>query len=971
MSSLPNSSLSHRDSSDSTQAWESPFLTAEYLTAEESGNAHAWRTPAPEFHLESPFLEAFAEERQVSAEAENFSVTYEWADLSEEEAEYEQIEEFETSGYREPETFQEGHSLEARRPSVDREELYEFDIPSPPSPAITDALSKKDWTLALKLAIQEGWRDENDLTNLIFFARHLELPKEKLDPKDPKYKQLSDEWAKIQNIEVWKAIQVFAKNSDLVVSGKEVTDHHRQFFRGKIGKRLKKLVEDAAREVDLNPGLLGTIMMAETRSPLSYLSNEKVSSYLIGTDDFYEGRFAIKNRVPAYAKVKWDKSQTPSEHFNDAKQNPRKIKTILFDSGPDAVLATAVYVKFYEVRLRELAASLKGDFDKLTLPTRFALTRMAMAAGANGVTPLLKKALKGADIFIRKAIPVRAYQTQRNATVRTAQAMHLSDWVFGIPAPSAAVQPEPETFEGLDQEAASFFDFELELDWGEARHRELDNEYFLEAMPDAFVRNEAFNSEVLAQELILTEEWEPSESYETEEFADLENELLLEFDETETDDLAPEEETNKGLSKKLKFLSLLPHTIELNGKDVTLTPSVMDPGIYDSPEKYKIAPKLQECLMEVMNKRAFGHIKVALVDLSKDAAKPEFAGFNHKSQVFAASIPKIAAMLAAFQLRQDLRVSLKQKGSKTLDELFDLMRDDWSATQADPKGSAIPLAFGVSLRGKLVLVHGKKIDIGRPKAPQLEDVFAEVKVGSSVKLEFKSTGETKEQLQAIIDDFNNSRKGAKQKLGELGFLERMRIMIGGLVPASNYATSTIVQDVSFLYITSTLLQSGLYDTNRKGGLWLGADYWGQAWRGGLGGGVAQSATAGSLAAFMTLLGQNRLVSSQASSEMRALLKKEPNPTHPGIVSWFKEGLKGLKDGGSLRQVLSKLGAHSGVDDCTLIEREVDTDGGKKELRYVAVGLRASSANELKRLILELDKCILANNGLTPAQGGHL
>ena len=55
-----------------------------------------------------------------------------------------------------------------------------------------------------------------------------------------------------------------------------------------------------------------------------------------------------------------------------------------------------------------------------------------MAAGTGGATPFLKDALNGVDIFVRKAIPVREYQTKRNATVRTAQAMHLSDWVFGI-----------------------------------------------------------------------------------------------------------------------------------------------------------------------------------------------------------------------------------------------------------------------------------------------------------------------------------------------------------------------------------------------------------------------------------------------------------------------------------------------------------------------------------------------------------
>jgi V8-like Glu-specific endopeptidase len=542
---------------------------------------------------------------------------------------------------------------------------------------------------------------------------------------------------------------------------------------------------------------------------------------------------------------------------------------------------------------------------------------------------------------------------------------------------------------------------EAEMDWSDATNRELNNEYSLEAM----LSDEAFSLEALDRDLNLAEELETIDSYEMEEFTDFEDELLLEFDESETNDLIPEEETHKVLSKKLKFLSLLPHTVEIDSKDVILNPSVMNPGIYDDSKNYKIASKLQECLMGVMKKKEFSHIKVALVDLTKDPTNPDFAGFNDKSQVYVASVAKIAVMLAAFQLRQDLRTSLKQKGSKNLDELYGMVRDDWAATQSDPKGQATPSTVGISLRGKLLLVQKEKIPLGEPKAPQLEKVFANVPTGIQAKIEFQSTSETKIQLQVIIDEFNNSfdeyinskkelkkgKKGANEKLklaneklklaiekiDKLGFLERMRIMIGGFVPVSNYATSTIVRDVGFLYIASTLLQSGLYDTNRNGGLWLGSDYWSNKWRGALGGGSAQSATAGSLAAFMTLLAQNHLVSLQASSEMVAMMKKEPNFTHPGIVSWFKDGLQGLKNNGSLLLVLSKLGVDGGVDDCTFIEREVNLDSGKtkKKLRYVAIGLRAKSgekgADELKKLILELDKCILANNGISPSQGGHL
>ena len=314
----------------------------------------------------------------------------------------------------------------------------EAEKPDPSSlPAsVNQALEAQKYAEALRIAIGAGWRDTNALTNLIFFAKHPELPHTPLDPSHKDFTALSREWSGTFTRDVWPAIVASAANTDLAVTGKEAADHHR-FFLGARGKKLLALVQKAAADADLNPGLLGTIMMAETRRPLSYLSSDKVSSYHVGTDDFYEGRQAISSRVPAYAAVGWDRKQKPDEHLNDAQTKPRVVKTILFDSGADAALATAVYVKYGEVRLREKAAELGGDFDALPQATSLALTRMAMAAGVTGATKYLKDALAGKDIFVRKPIKVRAYQTKRNATVRTAQAMHLSDWVFGIPIPAA------------------------------------------------------------------------------------------------------------------------------------------------------------------------------------------------------------------------------------------------------------------------------------------------------------------------------------------------------------------------------------------------------------------------------------------------------------------------------------------------------------------------------------------------------
>jgi hypothetical protein len=277
--------------------------------------------------------------------------------------------------------------------------------------------------------------------------------------------------------------------------------------------------------------------------------------------------------------------------------------------------------------------------------------------------------------------------------------------------------------------------------------------------------------------------------------------------------------TAEELSKKLQHLSLLPHVTVVSGKHVALTPSVMDPNIYAGSEHYEIAPKLQDCLKDVMKKERFRPIKVALVDLTKGLMQPEFAGsFDHKKQVYVASVGKIATMLGAFQLRQDLRGAWNMKGAKTLAELFARVREDWAATQRDPGGKATPFTSGVTLRGKLVLWNGGRVALRGPKSPRLETIFRPVLAG--LPIEFSSTGENEAQLQSIVDEYHERLKKAteawtaaqkalgrtaagqkqleqaRQKFYEavrearkpldgLDFWERLGIVIGGDVPVSN------------------------------------------------------------------------------------------------------------------------------------------------------------------------------------------
>lgn len=340
----------------------------------------------------------------------------------------------------------------ARRPPEAEEETAGEAEEGVVTERITEALDRKDWPVALQVAIKEGWRDENKLTNLVFFARHPDLGGRPLKPKDPEDAKLIEQWVKVHDNEVWPAIRKAAKNDTLAVDGALAADGQTKFW-GKSGKRFKTLVERAAKQVDINPGLLASTLLAEEPDRRHYLTNEKVSSYRIGVDDFYKERERIRRRVPAYRKIGWDERQTPVVHLNDARK-PREVATIFFDSGPDALLASAVYLKYGETLLREWAAQRGEDFHKLPIEIRFALTRIAFAGGVGTAKNRLERVLDGGDILVRKNLPSKIYQTDRNATIRTAQALHLSEWIFRVPAQSApAGAPEsgptldePETF---------------------------------------------------------------------------------------------------------------------------------------------------------------------------------------------------------------------------------------------------------------------------------------------------------------------------------------------------------------------------------------------------------------------------------------------------------------------------------------------------------------------------------------------
>lgn len=219
-------------------------------------------------------------------------------------------------------------------------------------------------------------------------------------------------------------------------------------FLGQRGREFTDLVAWAAREVDLNPGLVADNLIAEAKRDV-YLATSPVSSYAVGVDDFYERRAAVKAAVPAYSKIKWDPA-SKREHYNDNRDRPRLVTTIDFASGKDAALASAVTLKYIELDLIRTAGSAGRSFVSLPIETRFALIRLAFNAGIGRARTELRAVLKGGDVLVRT--PRKVAGPQRNATIHAGRALHLSRAIFGVdPQPRRIYgPPAPVTNEGFE-----------------------------------------------------------------------------------------------------------------------------------------------------------------------------------------------------------------------------------------------------------------------------------------------------------------------------------------------------------------------------------------------------------------------------------------------------------------------------------------------------------------------------------------
>ncbi len=347
-----------------------------------------------------------------------------------------------------------------------------------------------------------------------------------------------------------------------------------------------------------------------------------------------------------------------------------------------------------------------------------------------------------------------------------------------------------------------------------------------------------------------------------------------------------------------------------------------NPGFYKSTG-VDTAMTLQGCLdkeLAVSKKRYEKNFGIALVDLSgKKLEKPEYAGYNSTIAMYGASQSKMGALLAIHQLRYDIeKLGQKLASEKTGAEPF-LMEELIAAARS---------SFG-----------------GGNSLFKIKDKFSFSGSGKDIKVQL-------------------SEKMKKE------LIQMMRI-------SNNYVASVVIKKIGFNYINSVLWQSGIYDKNRGGGLWVGRAYaGGKFWHRDPVAKLSHGTNSLSMVKYMTLLEQGRLVSPKDSESIKYFLsdtrfrikfvrgimdlglkvnnyaKAVKDPTRKATI-WRKSG--------------TMKGSHRISHDAILVERQVCKDkecNNKVLLRYAAAGVSQYAAVRGMRLWgKQLDRCIQKNNGI--------
>jgi hypothetical protein len=248
---------------------------------------------------------------------------------------------------------------------------------------------------------------------------------------------------------------------------------------------------------------------------------------------------------------------------------------------------------------------------------------------------------------------------------------------------------------------------------------------------------------------------------------------------------------------------------------------------------------------------------VALGKKDADGRHP-WVGLREREVHYSASLLKVAAMYAAFDLRSSADLLLRNEGLTTWAELKQRLDDEWTPDIAARTPDRIRNATGLPAAQ-------------RTRPPVYANVLR--------------TGEDADGNPAVV------------------FTKRIDDALDDMIPgAHNPGATTIIRDLGYPYLNAKLADDGFFD-GIETGVWLAGDYSGQAPYVRIesvnDGAVAQATTALHLAALFTLMADGRLVGPQSSEDMRTLLGR--------AGGWFGHTQPPLLADGHLLVTGSKVG----------------------------------------------------------------
>ena len=275
----------------------------------------------------------------------------------------------------------------------------------------------------------------------------------------------------------------------------------------------------------------------------------------------------------------------------------------------------------------------------------------------------------------------------------------------------------------------------------------------------------------------------------------------------------------------------------------------------------------------------FDGMGVALVDIAKKYNLVCASNFSKTG--FAASLPKIAVMYAAFYLRERLRAMKGEFGGASLAQIESTLRKEWKAGMK----AAIPRQAG--------------------DFPDITAIFA------NTDFDFKP--KFRQDLDAMM----------KQ--------------------SDNWAAGRCIHRVGYDYINGALTYGGLYSAADRSGFWIAGDYIPSSDKSNREGaripgmGTSQAASAKAAAVLLVNLAREELINAIASQDMKSVMS--------GASSWVRQKMEAVHPGATVYGKVGLMGGKRGsTHDCAIVKYEsahyvvVTLFGGMYDLEPLLVEL---------------------------------